>query len=239
MSAGVVTYADAQRRHPGGGGGGGGSQGGGGGGGGAVPRGSAPPPSSAGRGDDGGGQGDRSGGARARGDGDRGDRGGRGGAYRGGSVGSRGYGRTPWRGGGDYNFYRIHRNGWYYNPWGWGTFGFGYIWDPFWWGYPYGGGYGYGYPYGGGYYGGGYGYRDDDEGKGGVRLKVQPKEAEVLVDGYYYGTVNDFDGAFQSLKLEKGPHEVTLRLNGFEALNFKIFIVEHETITYKGRMQGK
>jgi hypothetical protein len=205
-----------------------------------VPRGSSPPPSSAGRGDDGNGQ--SSGGqATARrhpgGSSASDDRGrGPGGSYRGYGV-PRGSVRAPWRPGGDYNFYYIRPYGWYYNPWGWGTFGFGYIWDPFWWGYPYGGG--WGYPYGGGYYGGGYAYRDTDEGKGGVRLKVKPNEAEVLVDGYYYGTVNDFDGAFQSLKLEKGPHEVTLRLNGFETLNFKIFIVEHETITYKGRMQGK
>ncbi len=76
----------------------------------------------------------------------------------------------PGRPGGDYNCCYISPYRWYYNPWAFGTFGLGYIYDPFWWG----GGYGYGYPYGyggygGGYgaYGGGYGYGYSGGGGGG------------------------------------------------------------------------
>lgn len=238
LSTAVGGYAEAgQRRHGGGGGGGGGghasppSGGGGGGGGTAVARGGSP---SGGGGEDRGGSssGQRSGGGRV---------------YSGGGVGGHGYAvprgtvRPPWRPGGEYNFYRIRPYGWYYNPWGWGTFGFGYIWDPFWWGYPYGG-YGYGYPgWGGGYYGGGggYAYRVADEDKGGVRIKVKPKDAEVLVDGYFYGKVDDFDGSFQKLKLEKGAHNIELRLAGFQPLDFKVFIVAGETITYEAKMKAQ
>ena len=59
-------------------------------------------------------------------------------------------------------------------------------------------GYG-GYP---GYYGGSYsGYTSSYRDTGGLRLKVKPRDAQVLVDGYFVGTVDDFDGVFQRLDL--------------------------------------
>ena len=95
--------------------------------------------------------------------------------------------------------------------------------------YYYGIGYGYGYPYyGGGYYGGSYSYT------GSVRLKVKPRAAEVLVDGYYVGTVDDFDGTFQSLKLETGPASIEIRADGYESLQLQVRILPDETITYEG-----
>ena len=39
-----------------------------------------------------------------------------------------------------------------------------------------------------------------------VRLKVRPSRAEVFVDGYYVGIVDEFDNPFQQLPLESGPH---------------------------------
>jgi hypothetical protein len=95
--------------------------------------------------------------------------------------------------------------------------------------YYYGIGYGYGYHYyGGGYYGGSYSYT------GSVRLKVKPRAAEVLVDGYYVGTVDDFDGTFQSLKLETGPASIEIRADGYESLQLQVRILPDETITYEG-----
>jgi hypothetical protein len=47
-----------------------------------------------------------------------------------------------------------------------------------------------------------------------LRLQVSPRETEVFVDGYYAGTVDDFDGVFQRLRLEPGAHELTLYLPG-------------------------
>ena len=73
------------------------------------------------------------------------------------------------------------------DPWGYGAFGLGYFyyspwgWDPGYYGY-----YGYGAPrYSA------YGYDDD---LGSVKLKVKPRDAEVYVDGYFAGHVDDFDG---------------------------------------------
>ena len=101
--------------------------------------------------------------------------------------------------------------------------------------YYYGLGYGYGYPYyGAGYYGysgGRYSYT------GSVRLKVKPRDAEVLVDGYYVGTVDDFDGIFQSLKLEPGPASIEVRAPGFEVFRLDVMVLAGRKITYEENMK--
>jgi hypothetical protein len=122
---------------------------------------------------------------------------------------------------------------WYYPYY---PLSYGFFWNP-WWGYGYPwGGYGYG-----GYYGGGYGYGGypgpASEAYGGLRLKVKPKEAEVFVDGYFAGIVDDFDGAFQQLNLDVGPHRIEVRHPGHEPLAFEIRTQPDEKITYKGTLQ--
>jgi PEGA domain len=132
-----------------------------------------------------------------------------------------------------------------YYPWGfWGpgySYGLGYLfYDPW-----YGGGYGYGDPYGwggyggGGYSGGGGGYQVSRDYKetGGLRLKIDPKQAQVYVDGYYAGVVDSFDGSFQKLSLEGGGHKITLKADGFEPIDFEVLITPGETVTYKGEMK--
>jgi len=132
---------------------------------------------------------------------------------------------------------------------GWNTWSYpyypltyGFFWDP-WWGagYPYGGGYGYGSGYGGAY-GGGYGGYGPYQGPtyqiyGGLRLKMKPREAEVLVDGYFAGVVDDFDGAFQRLNLDVGPHRIEIRHAGYEPVSFEIRTQPDETITYKAQLK--
>jgi hypothetical protein len=43
-----------------------------------------------------------------------------------------------------------------------------------------------------------------------LRLHVMPREATVFVDGYAAGTVDDYDGVFQRLRLIPGPHEIVI-----------------------------
>ncbi len=138
---------------------------------------------------------------------------------------SRGWGYYPGFWGGSYYY------GSRYNyPWGIGMFGLGYFYyDPFYWNYwDRWGGYGYG-----GYddYYGGYGYADDG---GGLRLKVTPDSAQVYVDGYYAGTVDQFNSWYQKLALQPGPHKIELRAPGFQTAIFDVDIRAGETITYKG-----
>lgn len=47
-----------------------------------------------------------------------------------------------------------------------------------------------------------------------LRLQVRPRQTEVFIDGYYAGTVDDFDGVFQRLHIEPGDHEIQLYLPG-------------------------
>jgi PEGA domain len=132
-----------------------------------------------------------------------------------------------------------------YDPWGfWGGYGLGlgYLYyDPF-----YYGGYGFGSPYGYGGYGyggygssgsGGYGVSQSYRETGSVRLKVDPKQAQVFVDGYYVGVIDSFDGAFQKLELEGGGHKIELKADGFEPFTLDVLITPGETVTYKGEMK--
>lgn len=149
--------------------------------------------------------------------------------------------------GGGTNIYFYPRP--YYSPYGlWGPgfgFGLGYLYyDPFWYGgygYPYyGGGY-YGGSYygggGGGYYGGSGGYGQLHRDTGGIRLRVRPREAQVYVDGYYVGVVDDFDGTFQKLTLEAGPRRIEIRAEGHQTETFEVLVTPGETLTYRGELK--
>lgn len=81
-----------------------------------------------------------------------------------------------------------------HSPYYWHSF-----YNPFWgpWYWP---------PYAHGYYGA---YASE------VRIMATPREAEVYVDGYLVGTVDDFDGWSQRLRLQPGEHEIELFLDGY------------------------
>lgn len=80
-----------------------------------------------------------------------------------------------------------------------------------------------------GYFGRGYAF---DSGE--VRLRVEPRWAEVYVDGFYAGTVDDFDGTFQSLRLESGPYHVEIVAPGYETLEVDLRVMPGQKITYRG-----
>jgi hypothetical protein len=90
-----------------------------------------------------------------------------------------------------------------------GPYYYGGFYDPFFWGYP--GWYPYGFytPVSAGVYG---------RRTGSARLQVTPKQAEVYVDGYLAGTVDDFDGFLQRLDVPAGEHELTLYLPGYRTI---------------------
>jgi hypothetical protein len=166
-------------------------------------------------------KGSSSGKAVARGDRPRGDRS---------TVGTAGPRTHPPHGGGGGGW-----DGGYYPPyyWAYGGAGLGYFYyDPFW-GDPWG--------YGGGYYGGGGGYSSSTQqvDDGELRLKVKPKKAQVFVDGNLEGTVDDFDGTFERLKLPEGPHRIELRLEGHQPLSFEVNILPNELVTYRGKLDPR
>lgn len=63
-----------------------------------------------------------------------------------------------------------------------------------------------------------------------IRLLVEPREAEVYVDGYYAGVVDDFDGIFQRLHVTPGPHDITLRLPGLRAWSIEVYATPDRTV---------
>jgi len=105
-------------------------------------------------------------------------------------------------------------HGWYSPYYGYGYYGWG--WGMGWgWGYPYpfySPWYPYGYPY---YY---------DAFNASLKLEVTPKNAEVYVDGYLAGIVDDFDGVFQRLKVRPGTHEIVLWLEGYRTVQQQLHL---------------
>lgn len=93
-----------------------------------------------------------------------------------------------------------------------------------------GSGYRYGSPYSGRVYGyRRYAYRNDQY-FGDVRLRIQPRDAAVYVDGYYAGIVDDFDGIFQRLTLEVGPHQIEVEARGLEPQVFDVYVDPDHTV---------
>lgn len=117
-------------------------------------------------------------------------------------------------------FYYPFYGGFY--PGFYASFAFGY-------GYPYYGGYGYGpYPY---YWGG---YYDD---RGSARIQVTPREADVFIDGYFVGKVDDFDGNLQRLHVEAGEHELTVYHAGYHPIREKVLFRRGATLKIQYDMQ--
>ena len=122
---------------------------------------------------------------------------------------------------GGYYYPSLYRASLFYDPWGPGYYGY----------------YGYG-PY---YqvqipiYGRGRGYGYDRSGS--IRLQVSPRQAEVFVDGYFAGTVDDFDGVFQRLNIEPGDHEVQVYLAGYRAFTQRFYLQPGKSFNIKHAME--
>jgi hypothetical protein len=105
------------------------------------------------------------------------------------------------------------------------AYAYPYFYDPFWWGfydfqyrrYP------YPYPY----------YYQTAE----LRIQVQPKQAEVYIDGYLVGTVDNFDGVFQRLQVPLGEHEITIYSPGYRPITQRMLFRPYESYHIKDVMQ--
>jgi hypothetical protein len=76
-------------------------------------------------------------------------------------------------------------------------------------------------PYGGPYPYGPYRYMGPEA---DLKLEVTPKEASVYVDGYFAGMVDEFDGAFQRLRLVPGQHDIVVYLEGYRSIREKLYL---------------
>lgn len=117
-----------------------------------------------------------------------------------------------------YSFYWGWGHPWYSYPYFYGPYG-----DPFWYG-------------GWGPWGPWSGYRYYDN-HASVRIQAAPREAQVYVDGYFVGVVDDFDGTFQRLRLPPGGHEITLHLNGYRNAVEKMYLQPRSTYRVRARLE--
>ncbi len=153
-------------------------------------------------------------------------------------------------------------NDWYFYPWGYGGLTLGYLWDPWMWGGYYGGST-WSDPYWSGGATAGDDFDDDDfdddggayaertDGTrapnpldarlptGSLRLKAQPRDAEVFVDGFYAGRVDDFDGARQRLKITRGVHTIELSAPGYETVTLNVTVVPGDDQTISATLKRR
>jgi hypothetical protein len=144
---------------------------------------------------------------------------------------------------GGYYYPNLYRTSLAYGYGGYAGFGVSFS-------YGYGGYYGYGpyyagyyRPYYAGYYGPYYGgpypyypYGAYDV-SGNVRTQVAPRQTEVFIDGYYAGTVDDFDGTFQRLNIEPGDHDVELYLPGHRPYQVSVYVQPGRTFNIRHTME--
>lgn len=114
--------------------------------------------------------------------------------------------------------------------------GFG-IYDPFWgpwgWGPALSWGWGVGVPFGVPPFGPAF----FGSGAGSARIRVFPTSAEVYVDGFLAGLVDDFDGVFQRLNVAPGEHELTFYLAGYRSLTHRVLFQPGRTLDIRDDLE--
>ncbi|MCC6161894.1 MAG: hypothetical protein IT182_00910 [Acidobacteria bacterium] len=72
---------------------------------------------------------------------------------------------------------------------------------------------------------------------GGLRITDAPRDAQVFADDNYVGIVDDFDGVFQHLNLEAGPHRIEIHSPGLTPIAFDVEIPPGQTVTLRAEMR--
>ena len=78
-----------------------------------------------------------------------------------------------------------------------------------------------------------YGYEPGSD----LRIQVTPRDAEVYLDGYLVGTVDDFDGMLQRLRVPYGEHDVELYREGYRPVRQKMLFRPGEVYRIKQGME--
>jgi PEGA domain-containing protein len=69
---------------------------------------------------------------------------------------------------------------------------------------------------------------------GGLQLDVQPRRADVYVDGVYAGPVSDFSGYYHHLDLTVGYHRLIIVTDKYEPLIVDVTVTPGRTETFRG-----
>jgi hypothetical protein len=71
---------------------------------------------------------------------------------------------------------------------------------------------------------------------GSLRVDVDPNDAEVFVDGYFAGYVDDFDNPFQRLHVRPGGHEIVVYLEGYRSLRYSLYVEPYSDLHIRDRL---
>lgn len=73
--------------------------------------------------------------------------------------------------------------------------------------------------------------------RGSLRFETEPGSAQVFVDGFYVGIVDDFGMRGRPLEIAAGSHHIELRAPDYAPLSFEINIVPNQLSRYRGDLQ--
>jgi len=71
---------------------------------------------------------------------------------------------------------------------------------------------------------------------GRIRVVASLKQADVYVDGFFAGFVNDFDGVLQYLPATPGDHAITLYKEGYRTITRHVVVTPDSTATLRLKM---
>jgi len=71
---------------------------------------------------------------------------------------------------------------------------------------------------------------------GTLLLSVTPGRAQVFIDGFYVGTVDDV-ASRRGLWLPAGPHQVEMRAIGYRTLSVDVVLAPRDTLNYRGELE--
>lgn len=69
--------------------------------------------------------------------------------------------------------------------------------------------------------------------RGGVQLDIEPRRAQVYVDGTHVGVVSDFSGYYRHLDLVAGPHVIAIVAPDYEPLIIEVTVAPNRTLTHR------
>lgn len=83
----------------------------------------------------------------------------------------------------------------------------------------------------------GHGVRGTHRNEASARIEVTPNDAQVFVDGYFVGSVDDFDGVFQRLHVRAGEHTLEIYKEGYKTIRERMDFRRGETYEVKFTME--
>ncbi|HEV3056788.1 MAG TPA: hypothetical protein VGY48_01010 [Vicinamibacterales bacterium] len=72
---------------------------------------------------------------------------------------------------------------------------------------------------------------------GNLRLDVQPASAQVFVDGYFVGSVEDYANTLGGVRLTAGPHRLEFQAPGYQTLGLDVMIGAGRSITFRADLK--